>query len=102
MQLTLQNLSDQRQTSAAESGYCFRPPFHDHQDIPVETPEPLELTGYEQVGFAELIEELMEFRPTTNDIIRDIERKSKADLGPTRFAQVKELLLRVRQSDRMI
>jgi hypothetical protein len=102
VQLTLQNLLDKRQIQAAESGFGFRQLFHDRQDIPVETGEAVGLADYEHVGLAELIGELREFRPITNDIVRDIERESSADLGPRRFAQVKELLLRVWQSDRMI
>jgi hypothetical protein len=99
---TLQNILDKRQIQAAESSFGFRQLFHDRQDIPVETGEAVGSADYEHVGFAELSEELMEFRPVTNDIIRDIERESSADLGPRRFAQVKELLFRVWQSDRMI
>jgi hypothetical protein len=99
---TLQDMLDKRQIQAAESSFGVRRLSHHRPDIPVATREAVEVADYEHAGFAELIEELMEFGPITNDITRDIERESSADLGTRRFAQVKELLLRVWQSDRMI
>jgi hypothetical protein len=100
MQLTLQSPLDKGRIQATES--AFGQFFHDRQDIPVQAGEALEFADYEHVGVAELIEELTELRTLTNNMIHEIEREVSADLGPGRFAQLKELLLRVHESDRMI
>jgi hypothetical protein len=54
------------------------------------------------VGFAELIDEGVDFTPVPSGILREIERQGSAELGPRRFARVKELLFRAWESERMI
>jgi hypothetical protein len=90
--MTLQTIEQ-----ATASSFAFRNSFHE-KFLPGRPGADAELPEYEQIGFAELIEALTEF----NAGARDIERQSRAALGPARFCQLKELLFHVWESDRMI
>ncbi len=90
------------QIQAVESGIGLGHRSLYPRDILQKTKEAAGFADYEYVTFAELIEELMEFKPVHPDTLLDIESESSAELGPQRFAQLKALLLSVWQDDRMI
>ena len=64
LQTSLQICSDvPKLGQAAESGFGFAEPFHDHQNIAERTGEAVEFPHHEHVSFAQLIEETVEFGP---------------------------------------
>jgi hypothetical protein len=102
MQPRFQSPSNHRPIHAPESGLRSCQPFHGRSEVREGRPKAFAFPEYEHVGFAELIDEAVDFTPVPSGILREIERQGSAELGPRRFARVKELLFRAWESERMI